>query len=50
MGQALAAQPEASLPAQVGDPIALRGAYRLLNNGRVSEEQLWQTNQAKTRS
>lgn len=49
LGQALAAQPEASLPAQVGDPIALRGAYRLLNNARVSAEQLWQPHVQQTR-
>src|SRR5215212_8174934 len=49
LGQAMAAQPEASLPAQVGDPAALRGAYRLLNNVRVSSEQLWQPHLQQTR-
>lgn len=42
MGQAIARDPQASLPAQMGDPAALRGAYRLLNNERVHAEQLWQ--------
>jgi hypothetical protein len=41
LGEAMARQPEGSLPAQVGDPAALRGAYRLLNNPRVTVEQLW---------
>ena len=42
MGQAMARDPHASLPAQMGDPAAWRGAYRLLNNRRVHAEQLWQ--------
>jgi hypothetical protein len=49
MGQAMARDPQASLPAQMGDPAALRGAYRLLNNSRVSLAQLWQPHLQQTR-
>jgi transposase-like protein/transposase Tn5 family protein len=49
MGQAMARDPQASLPAQMGDPAALRGAYRLLNNKRVHAEQLWQPHLLATR-
>lgn len=49
VGQALARDPQASLPAQMGHPTALRGAYRLLNNPRVSGEQLWQPHLTATR-
>ena len=49
MGQAMARDPQASLPAQMGDPAALRGAYRLLNNRRVHAEQLWQPHLLATR-
>lgn len=36
MGANIAARPAASLPHQMGAPAQLRGAYRLLNNPRVS--------------
>lgn len=49
VGQAIARDPQASLPAQMGDPSALRGAYRLLNNERVHVEQLWQPHLQATR-
>lgn len=48
LGQAMVRQPEASLPAKVGDPAALRGAYRLLNNPRVTVERLWQPHLQQT--
>ena len=48
VGEAMARQPDASLPAQMGQPAALRGAYRLLNNPRVSGEQLWRPHLQQT--
>jgi hypothetical protein len=49
IGQAMARDPQASLPAQMGQPAALRGAYRLLNNPRVSGAQLCQPHLLATR-
>jgi len=49
MGQAMARDPQASLPAQMVQPAALRGAYRLLNNPRVSGVQLCQPHLLATR-
>ena len=49
IGQAMACDPQASLPAQMSTPAALRGAYRLLNNPRLSAAQLWQPHLAATR-
>jgi len=40
IGERIAAQPEASLPKQMGSWRALQGAYRLLNNTAVTFEQL----------
>ena len=38
IGERIAAQPEASLPKQMGSWRALQGAYRLLNNAEVTFE------------
>lgn len=48
MGQAMAAHPDASLPKQMGDRTALVGAYRLLNNARVSAAELCRPHQEAT--
>ncbi len=50
LGVQMAAQPEASLPHQVQSPAALKAAYRLLNNPRVSMEALLEPHWNQTRS
>ena len=40
MAAQMAAHPDASLPAQMADPGALKAAYRVLNHGKVTMEQL----------
>lgn len=48
IGQQMAAHPDWSLPQQMGDSAALAGAYRLLNNRRVSAATLLKPHQAAT--
>lgn len=50
IGQRIAERPEASLVRQMGDGAELRGAYRLLNNARVTFEQLCQPHFEQTRA
>jgi len=40
IGEAMALHPDQSLPQQIGDPTALKGAYGLLNHRRLTLEQL----------
>ncbi len=47
---ALAQQPDASLPAQMQDPMALKGAYRFLENPKVSYQALIQPPVEQTRA
>ena len=50
LGQGMAAHPDGSLPKQMGDRTALVGAYRLLNNPRVTAAELWRPHQVATRT
>jgi Transposase DNA-binding len=49
MGARMAEHPGWSLPAQQGSGAATQGAYRLLNNGQVTGEALWQPHLEATR-
>lgn len=48
IGARMAALPEASLPQQMEDPAALKGAYRLLNHPEVTQEKLTQPHREQT--
>lgn len=49
IGRRMAAHPGAGLPAQMGSPAMLKGAYRLLNCPAVESEGLWHPHHEATR-